>query len=289
MPYEVFFSYRRADYGAPMRELFTDLAEKVRTLRGLDRHEELVFFDQESIETGDNWDARLLQALQEAKVLVPLYSPAYFKSEYCAREWAAFHLRRLAYAKSTGMEPPVIKPLVWIPIRQAGKLALPEGVSEAVKLVSDAELEFDSDQVELTRDLTGAVRQALKEGKIVVVFVDRWSLFDNEDYRNIFREFDQENFYNCAVLLPWNPHDPELAACRQDIEQTIADVLHFHCQYAPTSPYACRDMGSVEELRQTLQAVLTQIQAEMRRQAPVGRPVGAPFARPVVAGPGGNP
>ena len=79
MPYDFFFSYRRADFGAPMREFFTDLGEEVRKLRGLDKHENPAFFDQESIETGDNWDAALLAALQQSRVLVPLYSPAYFR------------------------------------------------------------------------------------------------------------------------------------------------------------------------------------------------------------------
>lgn len=136
MPYELFFSYRRADFGAPMREFFLDLAEEVRKLRGLDKHENPVFFDQESIETGDNWDAALLEALQQSRVLVPLYSPAYFKSEYCGKEWQSFHLRRKAYAlQHGGDEPAVIKPVVWVPIRKDNKLTLPANVSDAVKRV----------------------------------------------------------------------------------------------------------------------------------------------------------
>jgi FxsC-like protein len=423
MPYDFFFSYRRADFGAPMREFFTDLAEDVRKLRGLNKNENMAFFDQEEIETGDNWDAALLDALQQSRVIVPLYSPAYFKSEYCGKEWQNFHLRRQAYAEQHGgVEPPVIKPVVWIPIRKDNKLTLPDNVSEAVKrvqytwkeedsainqqgleqmvrlkasntklywdfvrgfaeeikdaieqiglpplanvpalehipsafsvatplapaaavaarpgfrrhvrfifaaldpvhlgggrdpapyqdlggpdwkpfypdlhrrigalaahIVSDADLDFDSDQIEMTDDLAGAVRAALEDGKPVVVFVDRWSLYASQDYQDIFREFDGRNFNNCAVLLPWNPGDPELAANRQNIDPVIADVLHFRSQYAPTSPYYCKDVDSVDNLNQTLHAVLNQIQAEMRRNAPVRRAVGSGIARPLINGPG---
>ena len=424
MPYELFFSYRRADFGAPMREFFTDLAEEVRKLRGQDKHETPAFFDQESIETGDNWDTGLLDALQQSRVLVPLYSPAYFKSEYCGKEWWSFQLRREAYAQQHGgVEPAVIKPVVWIPIRKDNKLTLPDNVSATVKrvqytwkeedsainqqgleqmvrlkagnaqlywdfvrdfaeqikdaieqialppldqmpaladihsafsvtqpevgpapapgrpsfrrhvrfifaaldpvhlgagrnpapyediggpdwkpfypdlqrrigalaahIVSDADLDFDSDQIELTNDLAGAVRSALKEGKPVVVFVDRWSLYASPDFQNIFRDFDEQNFNNCAVLLPWNPGDPELAANKDNIDQVIRDVLHFRSLYAQSSPYYCKDVGSVDELRETLRVVLNQIQAEMRRNAPVRRAVAGGIARPIVAGPGG--
>ncbi|HWR80179.1 MAG TPA: toll/interleukin-1 receptor domain-containing protein, partial [Pseudomonas sp.] len=136
MPYDFFFSYRRADFGAQMREFFTDLSEEVRKLRGLDKYDNIAFFDQENIETGDNWDAALLNALQQSKVLVPLYSPAYFKSEYCGKEWQSFHLRRQAHAQQHGgAEPAVIRPVIWIPIRKDNKLTLPGNVSEAVKRV----------------------------------------------------------------------------------------------------------------------------------------------------------
>ena len=423
MPYDFFFSYRRADFGAPMREFFTDLGEEVRKLRGLDKHENPAFFDQESIETGDNWDAALLAALQQSRVLVPLYSPAYFRSEYCGKEWQLFQLRREAHAaRQGGPQPAVIRPVVWIPIRRDNRLTLPDNVSLAVKrvqytwgeedseinqqgleqmvrlkaghaqlywdfvrdfaegikdaieqvdlpplaptpaladipsafgiaqstvgatpiptqpgfrrhvrfifaaldpvrlgagrdpapyqdtggpdwkpfypdlqrrigalaahIVSDADLDFDSDQVELTNDLAGAVRAALKEGKPVVVFVDRWSLYASQSFQDIFREFDEQNFNNCAVLLPWNPGDPELAANKDNIDQVVHDVLRFHSQYTPSSPYYCKDVGSVDELRETLRTVLNQIQAEMRRNAPVRRVAGG-IARPIVAGPGG--
>lgn len=424
MPYDFFFSYRRADFGAPMREFFTDLGEEVRKLRGQDKNENPAFFDQESIETGDNWDAALLAALRQSRVLVPLYSPAYFKSEYCGKEWQLFQLRREAHAlRHGGVEPPVIRPVVWIPIHKDKKLTLPDYVSAAVKrvqytwneedsdinqqgleqmvrlkaghaqlywdfvrdfaegikdaieqvdlpplpmvpvladipsafgavrpvpepavpapaqpgfrrqvrfifaaldpvhlgggrdpapyqdiggsdwkpffpdlrrrigalaahIVSDADLDFAPDLIELPKDLAGAVRDALKQGKPVVVFLDRWSLYASADYQDIFNEFDKQNFNNCAVLLPWNPGDPELVANKDNIDQVVRDVLPFRSQYAPSSPYYCKDVNSLDDLSQTLRTVLNQIQAEMRRSAPVRRVAGG-IARPIVTGPGG--
>ncbi|GKS59433.1 hypothetical protein YTPLAS18_29600 [Nitrospira sp.] len=423
MPYEIFFSYRRSDFGPFMREFLSDLGEEVRKLRGLGKYENLSFFDQESIETGNNWDDALLAAMQESRVLIPLYSPAYFNSEYCGKEWQSFQLRREAYAKlHGGIQPAVIRPVVWIPLRKDKKLALPNYVSAAVRMVqytwreedshinqqglehmvrkkadyndlywdfvrgfaqgitdaldgmelphlnpmptlneiapafplelpatrpavhasarqgfrrhvrfvfaalhpehlsdgrnrnpyqdaggpdwkpfypdlqrrigalaahivSDADLDFDSDQAQFSKGLADEVRAAFKEGKPVVVFVDRWSLYASPDYQEIFREFDEQNFNNCAVLLPWNPRDPELAANKSRVDQVIRDVLRFRCQYAQSSPYYCRDVASLDELRDTLRTVLNQIQAEMRRSAPV-RNVPGGIGRPIIMGPG---
>jgi FxsC-like protein len=156
----------------------------------------------------------------------------------------------------------------------------------AAHIVSDADLDFAPDLIELPKDLAGAVRDALKQGKPVVVFLDRWSLYASADYQGIFNEFDKQNFNNCAVLLPWNPGDPELVANKDNIDQVVRDVLPFRSQYAPSSPYYCKDVNSLDDLSQTLRTVLNQIQAEMRRSAPVRRVAGG-IARPIVTGPGG--
>ena len=66
----------------------------------------------------------------------------------------------------------------------------------------------------------------------------------------------------------------------------VRDVLPFRSQYAPSSPYYCKGVNSLDELSQTLRTVLNQIQSEMRRSAPVRRVVGG-IARPVIAGPVG--
>jgi FxsC-like protein len=433
MPYQIFFSYRRADYGPPMQSFFERLSEAVRMRLGLDRDAAPAFFDQEGIETGDNWDDALAGALRQSRVLIPLYSPAYFKSEYCGKEWQCFQLRREAHAaQHGGGEPPAIMPVVWIPngrdgftltpalpqrvhrvqytwgkedsdlnrkgldqiLRrrntyndlyeefiadfaqriadriEAGELAgldpwpslaqlesafcpnvvppapappgggpttpcppatraasrrvclvyaaldpasLGAGRSDAAYLdaggsdwrpfypkherrigamaahiVSDPELDYEPDAIALPDDLGAAVRAAGAEGKVVLVFVDRWSMQASVEYRDRLRAFDAGNFDNCAVILPWNPDDPELASHQADFDQTLAEVLQFRSKFDPSTPFACKHATTEAELRATLQEVLNQLQAEMRRRAPV-RPLGPALPRPTVSGPGATP
>lgn len=425
MAFGLFFSYRRSDFGDPMREFFKDLGAEVCKLFGLDQKQDFAFFDQEKIETGDNWDRALLTALQQAQILIPMYSPAYFKSEYCGKEWQLFQIRRSEYANANGTPlPPVIKPVIWIPIRGNNKkLALPETLPDDVRLVqytwqeeeseinqegleyivrlksnyatlytkflrrfaekiketiddcflppltsppplkeipsafaersphplaqlptrrlgarrhvrfifaalnpesldldrnaepyydnggsdwkpfypdlkhrigplvthivSDPDLDFDCDKIEFTQDLSKSVSQAFDDGMAVVIFLDRWSLYKNTSYQTIFEEFDSLNFRNCAVILPWNPNDPELVEKGQEMNQLIARVLHFRSDFSQSSPYCCKTVESMDDLHRILGQVLNQIQSEMRRILPVRRKVGTTIAKPSVIGPGG--
>lgn len=69
------------------------------------------YMDRE-LRTGENWPQMLSERLSSCRVFVPLYSPRYFESEHCGKEWAAFLERAPGY---TGPVP--IVPAVWAPMR----------------------------------------------------------------------------------------------------------------------------------------------------------------------------
>jgi FxsC-like protein len=113
MPYEFFLSYTRANNDAFLKKFFDELSQAIRDLRGLPASAEVGFFDQKSLELGEQWDDTIVEALQTSNVLVPVASPGYFKSEYCGKEWELFR-RRLAAAAGGQPIAPLIKPVVWI-------------------------------------------------------------------------------------------------------------------------------------------------------------------------------
>ena len=88
--YDVFLSYTR-DHpaGTWVKDRF------LKDFRGY-LSEELgqrarIFFDQEVIQTGEDWGARLHWGLRHSKVLVAVCSARYFNdSEYCEMEWHSF-------------------------------------------------------------------------------------------------------------------------------------------------------------------------------------------------------
>lgn len=111
MPDYFFFSYARANLDDYLRQFYEDLSDKIREKVGLGKEAQVGFFDQQDIELGTEWDKKLAQELQECRVMVSAYSPAYFNSRYCGKEWECFRRRR---ALDPAL-PPVIKPIIWIP------------------------------------------------------------------------------------------------------------------------------------------------------------------------------
>ena len=72
------------------------------------------FFDKHDIEPGVDWSESLEGALGTAQAFIALYSPAYFESEYCGKEWAAFTSR---YNEASGrLEQPPVFPVLWVPM-----------------------------------------------------------------------------------------------------------------------------------------------------------------------------
>ena len=121
--YKFFFSYARANSDEYLKKFFNDLSESIRGQLGLDQDDVVGFFDQPEIDLGAEWIEELNHQVQSCPVLVSLYSPAYFRSMYCGREWECFHRRRELYvtqrrqAGNTDVRPPaIIKPVIWIPL-----------------------------------------------------------------------------------------------------------------------------------------------------------------------------
>ncbi|MFD7014175.1 TIR-like protein FxsC [Streptomyces sp. NPDC059161] len=77
------------------------------------------FMDQQ-MQPGEGWQERLSEALAYCRVFVPLYSPRYFLSEQCGREWFAFSGRAAAQNTrvSHNNSNPVtgIVPALWVPV-----------------------------------------------------------------------------------------------------------------------------------------------------------------------------
>jgi FxsC-like protein len=117
MPYSFFLSYARGDMKDVYAQKFLEqLREEVEGMRP---EPQVAFVDQREIESGEEWEASLVEALQTSATFVCLSSPRYFQSEYCGKEWAFFRKRVEAHrtAAETGASalPAVIKPIIWIP------------------------------------------------------------------------------------------------------------------------------------------------------------------------------
>lgn len=71
-----------------------------------------IFKDTEEIETGSAWPQRLKNALAHSMCMVSIFSPPYFRSQWCMKEFAIMYYRQkqlgyLTVKKPTGLIIPV--------------------------------------------------------------------------------------------------------------------------------------------------------------------------------------
>src|SRR5258708_32870110 len=119
-----FFSYARGDLDPKGPEdvlvkFYNALDRQIRELLG-ERDLEPGFRDQ-TIPNGNKWPDTIATALTTCKLLVAMYSPSFFNSDYCGKEWAVFSTRRKNLLDKI-MQPSlsdklrVVFPGCWIPL-----------------------------------------------------------------------------------------------------------------------------------------------------------------------------
>lgn len=106
-----FLSYAHGPRPDLVKSFFEALSGHVQQLFGLSA--DLVgFMDDSSLQPGERWSDSLVTALGTCSVFVPLISPAYVRSKWCAREWHAFHRRSMRTVRPGRSTTPVL-PLLW--------------------------------------------------------------------------------------------------------------------------------------------------------------------------------
>ncbi|MER5466516.1 TIR-like protein FxsC [Streptomyces sp. NPDC002668] len=108
------------DPNAWVERFYRDLCAHVLQLSSLPAGVSPGFMDQQ-MRPGESWSERLSDALATCRVLVPLYSPRYFLSEMCGREWYAFAQRSIFQQARTERTTEAIVPALWVPV-PAGQL-----------------------------------------------------------------------------------------------------------------------------------------------------------------------
>ena len=72
------------------------------------------YVDRNDLRPGQDWPDELAEALRKTSTMVCLYSPSYFRSEYCGKEMQIFLDRRRDYMRANGGKKPAnIIPVLW--------------------------------------------------------------------------------------------------------------------------------------------------------------------------------
>src|SRR2546423_3788424 len=95
-----FLSYARldrdGDHHKCINKFYEDLQERVRLK--VPSADQPGFYDGENIQQGDDWPSALVKGLMDTRMIICMYSPSYFSSDYCGRELEIFTRRLMAHA-----------------------------------------------------------------------------------------------------------------------------------------------------------------------------------------------
>lgn len=123
--------------------------------------------------------------------------------------------------------------------------------------------------VPLGDDLIERLEQAKAQDKIVAIIADSWTL-RLPAYHRFMRDYDERNFLNCFVLVPWNPADDETSTSRQLLEDAVR--VAFPNRSALKDPKTFIDtIASPDDLRANLSNALATTRARIITAAEVQR------------------
>ncbi|MEV7862967.1 TIR-like protein FxsC [Streptomyces hirsutus] len=110
---ELFLSFSGDDNGKNLvAGFFEDLCTELGNVTGKSQVE--LGYNYLEMRAAMKWRRELVEALGSCKVFVPLYSPRYFASEFCGKEWWGFAQRQQKHAdKNKSSEPELIFPIIW--------------------------------------------------------------------------------------------------------------------------------------------------------------------------------
>ncbi|MFD4587352.1 FxsC protein [Streptomyces sp. NPDC058423] len=98
-----------------VERLFRDLCGHVMAMTDLPAGAPAGFMDRE-IRSGEGWSERLAEVLATCRVFVPLFSPRFFASEMCGKEWYAFAQREIYHQAKSNRPAEAIVPALWVPV-----------------------------------------------------------------------------------------------------------------------------------------------------------------------------
>ena len=91
--YDVFLSYvTKYPHGEWVNDIFYELFESY--LSDAINYNVKIFRDISDIKGGMAWENKIKKALVCSKVMVSIFSPSYFQSEYCMREFSVINYRQ---------------------------------------------------------------------------------------------------------------------------------------------------------------------------------------------------
>lgn len=202
-----FLSYARDNHDEYLQRFYRDLNEKI-LLWTNPGEGEAGFLDVKDIELGKHWLDTLSAELQNCRTFISLYSPVYFASEQCGKEWQLFSERQAAYSADLAPRaghPSLIMPVLWVPEKY-----LPKPLLDAVSAVQYNHRDFG--------DLYA------KEGLQQLMRVNKFK----DDYEEFVKHFAKKLIEAArACVLPPLPQTPPFNEIENAFQRREPEVVMY--------------------------------------------------------------
>jgi hypothetical protein len=117
MAHIAFFSYARENLDRYLEDFFEDLCLEIAPQTEWAADDERISFqDKKNLRVMANWESDIEGALQTSSVLICVTSLAYFKKDFCGKEYYVFDQRRRQGLPPRADLPPLILPVIWAPV-----------------------------------------------------------------------------------------------------------------------------------------------------------------------------
>ncbi len=157
----------------------------------------------------------------------------------------------------------------------------------AQDIATDEKLYYE--ELKLTDDLVDALKKSEDDRKLVVIVVDTWTL-QIKKYEEIMREYDDQSFINCVLLVPWNAQDEETNTNSPLLKAKVDDVFYKRKQGLGAACSFLYPVGSLEDFKLALYTALYKARERILERLEVEKIAKStnPIPKPIIVGPGGN-
>ncbi|WP_262386891.1 TIR-like protein FxsC [Streptomyces sp. TRM49041] len=236
-----------------VERLFRDLCGHVMAMTDLPAGAPAGFMDRE-IRSGEGWSERLAETLATCRVFVPLFSPRYFASEMCGKEWYAFAQRAIFHQARNNRSADAIVPALWVPVppeqlpgpaerlqfnhRAFGDRYVTDGLYGLIKLRIFAE-EYERAVYELAKRIVSVADTAAMDPGRPVDYRQAPSAFGPRGSgsrplqvtvaaptRHDLPEGREADYYG-DMPQDWNPYHPEAARPLAYVAEDLARSLNY--------------------------------------------------------------
>jgi FxsC-like protein len=140
-----------------------------------------------------------------------------------------------------------------------------EEIGKVSEMVASSE-SLSYQEFPISDELISQIRAAEETNTVVIIIVDPWSV-NIKRLQEPMRQFDQNNFLNCGLLIPWNEKDGETLKSSDILVGQVEAMLSR--TFITNNVYLRRHVRSHDDLKEEIIGAIGEVRRRMLHRAAV--------------------